>query len=88
MKTPKQNPAARGASPSTAGLERALRKMFFAGETWGVTWSTWFVPSSKDTEETVREAIKKAKLALRSNVELTGAAPLYRAASSDRRERG
>lgn len=48
-------------------LERALRKMFFAGEHWGVTWSTWFVPSAEDTEEKVREAIKKAKRALRSN---------------------
>ena len=41
--------------------ERAiLKRLFDAGEQWGVTYSTWFSPSAEDTEEQASPAIRHA----------------------------
>jgi hypothetical protein len=39
-------------------IEEIIRAAFFAGESWGVTYSTWFTPSKEDTERKIQEAIK------------------------------
>jgi len=38
--------------------EEIIRKAFLDGESWGVTYSTWFIPTKADTEEKVQESIK------------------------------
>ena len=58
---------------SDDGLERALRKMFSAGESWALTYSTWFEPTKEDTEQRVRKSIKFAKRFLRSNAKVSSA---------------
>lgn len=39
--------------------EEIIRKAFAAGESWGVCYSTWFIPTKEDTEERIQAAIKK-----------------------------
>jgi hypothetical protein len=39
-------------------LDRMLRLMFDAGETWGVCYSTWFTPTEKTKEEWYQNALK------------------------------
>lgn len=37
--------------------ERLLRFAFSAGQAWGVTYSTWFTPTEKDTEKEFQEML-------------------------------
>lgn len=37
--------------------EEVIRKAFALGESWGVTYSTWFVPNEKQHEDKVKAAI-------------------------------
>lgn len=46
-------------------LERIVRSAFAAGESWGVTYSTWFTPSKADTEEKLQKEIVNAKKIIR-----------------------
>ena len=41
-------------------FNQTIRKAFESGETWGVTYSTWFTPSEKNTEDKKDEAVKEA----------------------------
>ena len=41
-----------------------LRRVFHAGEQWGVTYSTWFTPSKEDSEREANIAISRALAAL------------------------
>jgi len=40
-------------------IEEIIRKAFKKGESWGVTYSTWFTPSEGDTEEEINKAIEE-----------------------------
>jgi hypothetical protein len=44
---------------TTQELEELFREAFKAGELWGVTYSTWFVPSVEDTAEAMTRAMKE-----------------------------
>lgn len=38
-------------------IEDIIRKAFKAGEQWGVTYSTWFIPTKAGTEEKIQEVV-------------------------------
>jgi hypothetical protein len=40
-------------------INEIIRKAFKAGENWGVTYSTWFTPTAKETEERIQEIIEE-----------------------------
>lgn len=41
-------------------FEKAIEAAFKKGESWGVTYSTWFTPTEEDTKSKIEEAKKKA----------------------------
>ena len=40
-------------------LKQIIKMSFKEGENWGVTHSTWFKPTSQQTENKINELIKK-----------------------------
>ena len=42
-------------------LDYIIKKAFTAGESWGVTYSTWFVPNTKTTEKEIESITKRIK---------------------------
>jgi len=40
-----------------AEIEAMIREAFKAGEQWGVTYSTWFIPTEGDTEDEIQKTI-------------------------------
>lgn len=41
-------------------FDKAIEKAFKKGESWGVTYSTWFTPTEEDTKAKIEDANKKA----------------------------
>ena len=41
-------------------FEKLIEETFKKGESWGVTYSTWFTPTEEDTAEKINEAKKSA----------------------------
>lgn len=42
-------------------FEKAIEAAFKKGESWGVCYSTWFIPSESDTKDKIDECIKRCK---------------------------
>jgi len=42
-------------------LDYIIKKAFTAGESWGVTYSRWFVPNKKDRKEKIKNITKRIK---------------------------
>jgi hypothetical protein len=40
-------------------IEAIIRIAFEHGESWGVTYSTWFNPTNEQTEENIQKVIKQ-----------------------------
>ena len=41
-------------------FEKLIEEIFKKGESWGVTYSTWFTPTEEDNKEKINEAKKSA----------------------------
>jgi len=41
-------------------FDKAIEQSFKKGESWGVTYSTWFTPTEEDTKAKIEDAKKNA----------------------------
>ena len=40
-------------------IEKIIREAFDAGESWGITYSGWFLPTKEEKENKIREVLTK-----------------------------